>query len=49
MGVRGIQIKIGVIRSYVASVLNKVRDGEPPTPLTDINHTRVKTASAVSM
>ena len=42
-GVRGVQIKVGVRRSYVASALDGVRDGEPPISLTDIDDTRVKT------
>jgi hypothetical protein len=46
--VRGVQIEIDVIRSYVASALNGVRDGEPSISLTDINDTGVKTVSTVS-
>ena len=48
-GVRGVQIKVCVISSYIARALDGVRDGEPPIPLTDINDTRVKTVRIDTM
>lgn len=47
--IREVQIKIDVIRGYVASAFKRTRNGKPPIPLTDINDTRVKPISTDSM